>query len=206
MIQIPKVVAAQPVYPHPDEIVAIHQAIVASAGEGGRPDFSQASVAKHVADYYGNQPHPAAPALKVNEYQAYERVAWQLNDRQPTGADVTHAAQTLKQAGISPSEFEQTWSVARPVSNRLLGQDPTIQQIATLKAASPKDIHTYYMDHPYPGYEEVTAGEMVKHYRAAEPIARQYGRTPNHEEVSRFAVAGYTADDMHAHYGESGSA
>lgn len=187
-------------FPHPEQVAAIH-AKLAQTG-----DFSQRAVEDAVAEYYGNLPHPQAPNIKVNEYQAYERVAWMLNDVQPRPADVSHAAETLNRAGVSPSQFEAAWTVARPVANRLLGQDPSMIDIQRLKDATPQDIHQYYLDHPFPGYEEVTAGQMVKHYRAAEAVARQYGRVPNHEEVSRFAVAGYTADDMDRHYSGGGNA
>jgi hypothetical protein len=179
-------------FPHPDEIMAIHASL--------NGDFSQRAVADAVATYYGNQPHPAAPQIKVKDYPAYERVAWMMNDVQPKGADVAHAAESLNQAGVSPSEFEQFWTTARPVANRLLGRDPSLIEAQRLKDATPQDIHRHYMDHPYPGYEEVTAGQMAKYYRAAEPIARQYGRVPNHEEVSRFAIAGYEAEHMDSHY------
>lgn len=188
--------------PHPDHIVEIHKRIVAAAGQGGTPDHSSVNIAKHAADVFGNMPHPQIPELKVNEVSAYERVAWMMGDRQPTVADVAHAAATLKGANISPSDFESTWAVARPVANRLLdGRDPTIVQMQHLIGKSPSEIHDYYMGHPFPGYEEVTAGQMARSWRAAEAVARQYGQVPNHNEVSRFAVAGYTADDMHQHYG-----
>lgn len=190
-------------YPHPDNIVAIHARIVAATAEGETPDFSPKNVAEHVSAVYGELPHPEAPQIKTKDYPAYERVAWMLNDQQPTGADVTHAYETLKQSGISPAQFEATWSVARPVANRLLGQDPTMIQMQHLKDASPQDIHKYYLEHPFPGFEEVTAGQMVKAYRAAEPVARQYGYTPNHVEASRFALTNATVDDMHQHYGGS---
>jgi len=190
-------------FPHPDDVAALHKRIVAAAGEGGTPDFSVHAIASHVADAFGNMPHPQVPSLLIKDYPSYERVAWMLNDRQPQAMDVAQAAETLKQAGLSPSQFETVWSVARPVANRLLGQDPTITQLQHLRDASPQDIHHYYMNHPYPGYEEVTAGEMVRAYRTAEQVARQYGQVPNHEEVSRFALTGAGIDDMHGHYAES---
>jgi hypothetical protein len=182
--------------PHPDQIVAIHKALV----EGG--DFGPIAIAKAASDFYGELPHPGAPQLKVKEYPAFERVAWMLNDRAPTGHDVAHAHESLKQAGMSPAEFEGVWSTARPVANRLIGEDPKMQDLVRLKDAHPHEIHAFYMDHPYPGYEEVTAGQMARYYRASEAIARRYGRTPNLEEVSRFASAGYEDEHIETHYSE----
>ncbi len=165
----------------------------------GTPPSTQA-IGRAVAAFYGDMPHPKAPTVTVNEYPAYERVAFMMNDTKPDGAAVTHAAESLKQAGISPSEFEQVWHVARPVANRLLGRDPNLIEVQRLKTADPKAIQQHYLDHPFPGYEEVTAGQMARHYRAAEPIARQYGRVPNHEEVSRFALVEADHDYMHQHF------
>lgn len=189
-------------FPHPDDIAKIYEHIVKSTPEGESPDFSIHAVASHVANIYGEQPHPRAPSLKIKDYPSYERVAWMLNDKQPTPADVTHAAQTLKGAGLSPAQFETTWAVARPVANRLIAKDPTMQQLVHLANSTPQQIHDYYMTHPYPGYEEVTAGQMVRAWRAAEPIARQYGHAPGLEHVARFAVTEATVDDMHDYYSE----
>lgn len=148
-----------------------------------------------------------APDMTVDEYPNYERAATMLHSNvlqgnQPKPDTVTHTFHTLKAASLSPGEFEHVWTSARPVANRLLDRDPSIMELVRLKDAAPHEIHAHYSNHPYPGYEEVTAGQVAKHWRAAEAIARRHGRTPNKEEVTRFAAAGYTAEDMMNHYGE----
>jgi hypothetical protein len=169
--------------------------------------FDLKSIREATAAHINAQPHPLAPDLTVGEYPIYERVASMLNDQvlrgnTPHPEMVVHAQKTLQAAKLSAGEFEHIWTMARPVANRLLDRDPSIVEMAEhLRTATPRDVHQYYSDHPYPGYEEVRAGDVAKYMRAAEPIARRYGRTPNEEEVTRFAVAGYSHDDMHQHYG-----
>ncbi len=156
-----------------------------------------------VGDYYGNLDHPHVPDLKVKDYPAFQRAAGLLFDTQePSHDQVAQVHQHLQGAGVSPAEFEHVWMVAKPVANRLLGRDPSMIDVGLLKGATPKGIHQHYTDHPYPGYEEVTAGQVAKAWRQAEPIAQRNGLTaPNLHEVTRFAAAGYSAEDMQQHYG-----
>lgn len=169
------------------------------------PDILQAAIDQVV----GGQPHPQAPGVTVNDYPIYERVAGMLNStvlrgNNPKPEMVEHAYHTLKGAEMSPSEFEHIWTAARPIANRLLNRDPSIPEMAGhLRQMTPGQMHGYYSDHPYPGYEEVKAGDVARYMRAAEPIARANGHTPNLHEVTRFAVAGYEAEDMQRHYGGS---
>ena len=169
--------------------------------------FDLRAIQQAVDDHLGNQPHPDSPGITVREYPVYERVAAMLNDKVLNGAKpkpemVAHAHQTLKGAQLSPGDFEHVWTMARPVANRLLDRDPSILEMAKhLREATPHIVHDYYSNHPYPGYEEVKAGDVARYMRAAEPIARRYGQSPNLQEVTRFAAAGYSHDDIHAHYG-----
>lgn len=169
--------------------------------------FDLKAIQEAVSSHLNAQPHPLAPSITVGDYGTHERVASMLNSRvlqgnKPSAEMVVHAAETLKGMKMSPGEFEHVWTVARPVANRLLNRDPSMLEMSKhLREAAPKDVHQYYSDHPYPGYEEVRAGDVAKYMRAAEPIARRYGKAPNMEEVTRFAAAGYNHDDMHSHYG-----
>lgn len=169
--------------------------------------FDLRSIQQAVTTHLNSQPHPMAPSLTVGEFPVYERVAAMLNDKvlqgnKPKPEMVAHAHQTLKSAQLSPGEFENVWTLARPVANRLLDRDPSIPEMAKhLREATPGMVHDYYSNHPYPGYEEVKAGDVARYMRAAEPIARRYGKSPNLEEVTRFAVSGYGHDDIHQHYG-----
>jgi hypothetical protein len=170
-------------------------------------DFSLSTISRVVADHYGEMEHPLVPGtgVTIRQYPLYERSASllfgdQLGGKRPAPSHVEQAFHTLKNANLSPGEFEQAWSVMLPVSQRLLNREPSMFEVAKLKDAGPAEIHHHYMSHPYPGYEEVTAGDMVRYWRAAEPIARAHGQELNHEAVSRFAVAGYSHDDIHEYY------
>src|ERR1700738_214842 len=140
-----------------------------------------AQLRANVENYYGNLPHPLAPEIKVKDYTAFEQAAKTFMDgRKPEPADVAHIHQSLKHLELSPSDFERTWKTSKSLANRLLGRDPTFEEMKVLADAHPGDIHDYYSNHPHPDYPEVKAGDMVKAFHAATPIARKMvGRTPN---------------------------
>lgn len=154
----------------------------------------------------GGMPHPDAPELSVSEYRAHQTAASMMRNPEPVRpSDVVHMAQLLKQMEMSPSDFEHMWSVARPVANRFLGRDPLPQEIKLFHGLTPGDVHAYYSEHPYPGHEEVKAGDFIRYFHAAKPIAhRALGRDPLKVEIARFASAGYDAEDMHQHYNDQG--
>jgi hypothetical protein len=154
----------------------------------------------------GDMPHPKAPSLRVREYRATERAAGMMkNPNQAGPEDVVKMHELLKSAGMSAAEFEHTWELARPIANRFLGRDPRPQELAQFVGAHPADVHDYYSSHPYPGHEEVKAGDFVKYHHAATPIAQMtLGRKPLPVEVARFAAAGYQTEDIQSHYAHKG--
>lgn len=155
-----------------------------------------------VADYYGNQPHPDAPDIKVKEYEAFAKVAARFFENpKPQREQITQAYHLLNNANLSPAQFERVWDIAKPLANRLLGTPPTIHDLDMLRDAHPGDIQRYYLDHPHPKYPEVSAGDFNRYYHAAEPIANMHAdRFPVDHEVARFAAAGYETEDLIAHY------
>lgn len=165
-------------------------------------------IRKAIADFYGNQPHPKSPngLVAVKDWEVYHKTAQMMHGKSdPDGSLVEHTYQTLENLKLSPSEFAHYWEKARPVANRFLnGRDPTMNEIANFARANltPGQIYDYYHEHPHPDYPEVKAGPFTAAWKQAEPIARRYGATPNGYEVSRFAMAKYTSEDMVAHYSE----
>lgn len=159
-----------------------------------------------VEDVIGRLPHPKAPQLTVADYHAYERAAGMLkNPLEATPQDVVSTYNHLKSIGLSAADFEHTWEMARPVANRILGRDPKLQELMQFVGAHPADLHEYYMHHPMPGHEEVKAGDYLRYFHAATPIAHStVGRKPLPVEVARFAAAGYQTEDIHAHYTHEG--
>lgn len=166
--------------------------------------FDRSQVGQTVSEFYGNLPHPQAPELKVREFDVYARVAARFNEEpQPNHEQILQAYHMLKNIEMSPSEFERVWDLAKPLANRLLDRPPSIHDLDLLQGAHPEEVHHYYFTHPHPEFPEVQAGEIARYHAAAEPIARQHGYEPNLHEVARFAIAGYDAEDMARHYGES---
>jgi hypothetical protein len=106
---------------------------------------------------------------------------------------------------MAAADFEHTWETARPIANRILGRDPRMQELALFVGAHPGDMHEYYMEHPMPGHEEIKAGDFIRYYHAATPIAQStVGRKPLKVEVARFAAAGYQTEDILNHYTHEG--
>lgn len=158
-----------------------------------------------VASHFGDKPHPDVPELKVNEYEAFARVAARMHGTSaPEPAQVQHAYHALAGVGVSPAEFERVWDLARPLANHLLaGRDPTLHDLGMLAGKPPDQIQAYYLSHPHPDAPDVPAGKMAEYADAAKPIARRLtpqGRDPNHIEVARFARGDYDTEDMIAHY------
>lgn len=160
-----------------------------------------------IGEYIGNLPHPDAQSMPIKEYDAHERVAAMLkNPDEPQPSDVEQAYHMLRQVDMSPAEWEYAWKLARPTANRLLDRDPDLQELVMFRGAHPADVHDFYSSHPYPGHEEVRAGEMARYFHAATPIAHTLaGRKPVLTEVARFAAAGYTHDDIARHYADKGT-
>lgn len=155
-----------------------------------------------VEDVIGRVPHPDAPSVSVADFEAHRGVAAMMKgDLGANADDVVRAVHLLKQMDMTPADFEHTWELSQATSTRLLNRDPSPQEIKTLHGAMPGDVHAYYVSHPYPGFEENTAGEMARYSAAAKPIANSLaGRDPLPLEIARFAAAGYDADSMMRHY------
>lgn len=163
-------------------------------------------LASVVEEFIGNMPHPDAPTMPIKEYAAHERVAAMMhNPKEPEAGDVEQAYHLLKQLDMSPAQWEHAWKLARPVANRMLDRDPDPSELVMFKDGHPSVIHDYYSSHPYPNFEEVQAGDVMRYLHAATPIAHTLaGRKPVLTEVARFAAAGYTSDDIANHYRDTG--
>ena len=159
-----------------------------------------------VEEVIGDLPHPLASSITVKDYKAHEKAAGMMkNPDQALPKDVVAAYHLLTQMKMSPHEFENTWQLARPVANRFLGRDPRPQEIGQFTGAHPADVQDYYSSHPYPGHEEVKAGDFVRYYHASKPIAQGItGRNPLPVEIARFASAGYSDEDIQNHYTHEG--
>lgn len=170
--------------------------------------FDPQLLGRAVQQVWGDKPHPDIPEIKVSQYEVFARVAAQLNQtNQPKPAQVANAYHMLTNAELAPAEFERLWEVARPLSQRLLGRDPTIHDLQALTHKMPNEVQGYYMTHPHPQYPEVSAGDMIRYYHVARPISQQlWGREPNDHELARMALAGYDANEVLGHYRDDGTA
>ncbi len=170
--------------------------------------FDPTQIGSAIKTVYGQKPHPDVPDVKVKDYEAFARAAAMMfQEASPTSEHVGTAYHVLTNAEIAPAEFERLWTIARPLSNRLLSRDPTIHDLVSLAGQAPNNVQSYYMNHPHPQYPEASAGDIAKYATVAlYPARRLAGREPNLTELHKFAVGGYTTQDVVAHYsdGQSG--
>jgi hypothetical protein len=155
-----------------------------------------------VQSEFGKLPHPHAPSLTNAEYHLYERVAaMKKTPHRIVPSDVEAAYQELNSAGLSPAQFEHLWPIARPLANRLVARDPTLQEMVRLADAHPNDIHSYYSGLPSPSHPEIQAGTMARYLHvAAEPAGRILDRRPLLQEAATFASMGAAPEDVELHY------
>lgn len=155
---------------------------------------------------YGEKSHPDVPEIKVKDYEAFARVAaLMFEEAQPGTKHVETAYHSLTNADISPAEFERLWSVAKPLSNRLLNRDPTVHDLTMLIGHRPNEIQSFYMDHPHPQFPEASAGDIARYATLSlYPARRLVGREPNLTELHKFVLGNYSMDDVVAHYSDDG--
>lgn len=164
-------------------------------------------LAKHaVMSVWGSKPHPDVPEIQVKQYETFARVAAELHETNtPSHDQVAGAYHLLTNAELAPAEFERLWKVAKPLAKRLLGQNPDIHDLHALVGKMPGEVQSYYMAHPHPDYPEVSAGDMVRYYHIARPMSQQlWGMEPNAHELARMVMGQYDAEDILAHYRDSG--
>jgi hypothetical protein len=159
-------------------------------------------LAKVAQEAFGQLPHPDVPEITNAEYPVYERVASMMrNPHKPTHMDVKDAFHQLKSVDLSPHEWEHAWTVSRPVANRLLGRDPTIQELIRHRDAHPADIHDYYYHSPSTSHPEFKAGVMAKYmHMASESASRHVERKPLLQEAALFAASDFTHEHIDQHY------
>lgn len=169
--------------------------------------FDPTRLAQAVTDHLGAMPHPDVPELRVNQYEAFARVAARMFDNaQPEAEQVQTAFHALTSAGIAPAEFERLWDTARPLANVLLDRDPTMHDLMQLVHQPPAGVADYYTSHPHPEAPDVPAGKIATYHAHARPISMVlHGRDPNIVELHRFASGNYSTDDILAHYQDDGT-
>lgn len=131
-------------------------------------------------EWQGEQPHPLERGLKIKDFA----LAVKLASMAKFGGHASPAEAALffpqfTASGMSPDEFEHALDRLAPLSYTYHGRPPTMHEIAQLKDKQPHEARRYFADLPDKTYGHVTAGEMVKSMRAAEPHAQEHlGRPP----------------------------
>jgi hypothetical protein len=155
-----------------------------------------------VNEEFGKLPHPDVPEITNADYPTYQRVAaMKRNPHPPTHHDVRDTYHEITQSGISASQWEHAWTISRPLANRMLGRDPTLQELVRHGDAHPTEIHDYYSNLPSRSHPDIKAGVMMKYLHMANDVAnRHLERPPLLREVAKFAASEFHPVDIENHY------
>lgn len=153
--------------------------------------------------WQNEQPHPLEPALKVGEFALAVKLASMAKFGGHASAHEAALFWPQFQAtGMSPDEFEHALEHLAPLSFTYHGRPPTMREIAMFKDKQPHEARRYFADLPDRNYPHVTAGEMVKALRAAEPHAQEHlGRGPVKYEAQYLHHSGENPADYYAKLG-----
>lgn len=152
--------------------------------------------ARLAQQYYGEKPHPAAPALKVKDAPVALELANHLKFGQGDGhaslqeaAALWHEVQPILDMGVSPQGLHELVDVAAQHSFALHGRPPSMEELKRFAdpKTHPADIARWYHELPDRHYP-VAAGELLQAMVKAEPHALQHlGRRPVKREGWMFA-------------------
>lgn len=168
--------------------------------------------ARAAAEWFGEQPHPQAPSLKIKEYPTAVRLATRMrfgghaNAAEATAfwgefQSMNERLAASKRAPVTPEEFEHLVEPMAKISYAYHGRPPTMHEIARHRDSDPKQVHDWYANLPDETYPHVPAGSMAKYLALAEPHAQMsLGRKPAKIEAMRFYHGGYSADAIDTYY------
>jgi hypothetical protein len=161
------------------------------------------------ADWWGEQPHPQAPGLKIKEFPTAVKLATHLKfggHASPAEAtafwrEFQGTNEKLAAAGkppLSPEEMEHLVDRVAPLSATYHGRPPTMQELVAHREAPPEKVRAYYHQLPDQHYPDVPAGEMVKHMVAAEPHAQEHlSRDPVKREARYLYHSGHAPSEYY---------
>ena len=144
----------------------------------------------HVKAWWDEQPHPKDPTgkLKIKEFATAVKLATMAKfGGHASAPEASLFWGEFAPNGVpmmAPEEFEQTLDRIAPLSFTFHGRPPTMKEIVQLKDSHPHEVSKYFEDLPDKTYPHVTAGNMVKTLRSAEPHAQEHlDRSPNKFEA-----------------------
>ena len=140
-----------------------------------------------VTDYFNNQPHPKAPGVRAGDFPLAVRLASAAKfGGHATPPEAEAFWKEFQQMHMSPAEFEQMLESAAPHSFALHGRPPSMTELTKFgeSKSTPSQIREHYAQLPDKNYPELSAGEMIKNLRKAEPWAQAHlGRKPVKKEA-----------------------
>lgn len=130
--------------------------------------------------YWDEQPHPMAPKVKIKDFATAVKLATKTKfGGHASAPEAEMFWQEFQQLGMAPQEYEHLLDDLAKVSFALHGRPPSMNEIAKLKDAHPKDVRSYFSELPDRHYPDTTAGQMVAALRTAAPHSQEHlGRPP----------------------------
>jgi len=165
-----------------------------------------------VASWFGDQPHPQSPGLKIKEFPTAVRLATKMrfgghaDAREAEGfwrefQAMNDRLAASKKPPVSSDEFEHLIEPMAKISFAYHGRPPTLHEVVRHRDSDPKQMHDWYANLPDEHYPHVPAGGMAKYLALADPYAQMHlARKPVKLEASRFYHGSFSPDAIDAWY------
>jgi hypothetical protein len=153
-------------------------------------------------EWHGEMPHPLEPGLKIKEFPIAVKLATQTkfgSHASPQEAsafwkefqNMNEKLVNQKREPLSPEEYGHVLDHLAPLSFVYHNRPPTMHEVANLRDAKPADVRQHYSDLPDQHHPDITAGNMVRAMKAAEPHAQEHlGRSPVKLEAAYLVHSG----------------
>lgn len=124
----------------------------------------------------------------------------------PQAKAIGEFGQKLKQLGVTPEHFKQTFPTVAKLQRRLLGATHvSVEDFAPHAGQTPDMVLKSVRDIPHQQYPEHTTGAMHDMYQTAQQFSIHHvGRSPLTLETARFIAAGMTHKDIEHYYAVKG--
>lgn len=167
-----------------------------------RTDTEEPDWGAIAGQFWGEQPHPQAPGIKIKDYETAARLATATKfggHASPT--EIGAFWPQFQQLDMAPDHYLETLQHAAQVSFAYHGRPPSMVEMSKFKDMKPAEIRKHYEDLPDRNYPDVPAGQMVKYLRIASQHARQHiDRGPVKLEAALFHHQGLSASGVADYY------
>jgi hypothetical protein len=172
-------------------------------------DWTEEFATQVANQWHGDQPHPDAPGVKVKEFATAVKLASQAKFGGHASAKEAEAfwgefqgmnarLTAQKKEPLTPEEYGQVLDHLAPLSFVYHNRPPSMSEVVKLRDAKPHEVRQHYGDLPDQHYPDVSAADMVKALRAADPHAQEHlGRPPVKLEAAYLVHSGASPSEYY---------